>query len=70
MQARALHPAASQIESTEIRLPKVTVREVDVCNFHLAQIEAAKIAAPQVAVLAGFAAPIEFLAAPFAQQRI
>ena len=67
MEACALHPAGTQVEPTQIGLPKITVREVDILDVDLAQIEAAQIAAAQVALLAGLAAAIEFLAAPLAQ---
>jgi len=45
----------------------VAVGKIDIGNVHAAQIDAAKVATAKVARLAGLTAPIEFLAATFAQ---
>jgi len=70
MQARAFQSAGAQIQSPQVCLAKVTVREIDGGGIHFTQIDAAKIAAAKIAFLARFAAAIEFLGAPFAQQRV
>ena len=70
MEACTLHLAGAQIEPPQIGLAKVAIGEIHVGGVQPTQIEAAKIAAAQVASLTGLAAPIEFLAATFAQQQI
>ena len=67
MEARTFHSAAAQVEPAQIGLAKVAVRKVDIGDVHAAQIDAAKVAPAKVARLTGFTAPIEFLAATFAQ---
>ncbi len=70
MQARTFQSAAAQVEPAKIRLPKVAVGEVDIAHVHAAQIDAAKVAPAKIARLTRLAAPIELLAAPFAQQQV
>jgi hypothetical protein len=67
MEARTFQSAAAQVESAQIGLAKVAVGKIDIGDVHAAQIDAAKVAPAKVAHLAGLIAPIEFLAATFAQ---
>jgi hypothetical protein len=70
VEARSLHRAGAQVKPPQIGLAKVKVGEIDACDVYSAKVKAAKIAATQVACLAGFPAPIEFLGATFAQQQV
>jgi hypothetical protein len=67
MEAHTFQSAAAQVEPAQIGLPKVAVGKIDISDVHAAQIDAAKVATAKVARLAGLSAPIEFLAATFAQ---
>ncbi len=57
MEARTFHSAAAQVKPAQIGLAKVAVGKIDIGDVHAAK----------VARLTGLTAPIELLAATFAQ---
>jgi hypothetical protein len=70
MEARTFQSAAAEVEPAEIGLAKVAVGKIDIGDLHAAQIDPEKVAPAEVAGLACLTAPIELLAAAFAQQQV
>ena len=70
MQTRTFQSAAAQVEPPQISLPEVAVGKIDIAELDVSQVEAAKVATAKVARLASAGAPIEFLAATFAEQQV